>query len=102
MEAFLKYEIQKDIIKEEIKSLEIKNLREGRIDSIDKKEKELLLEYYNMIIQEEIHWKQKAIVTWLQSGNRNTRLFKMSALRRTINKIVELKCTNEILNYDEE
>lgn len=75
----------------------------GRDKEQDKKERELLAKYYNILAQEETHLKQKARVDWLQKGDRNTKFFKMTTLkRRSFNRIIKTRKSNGITTYEEE
>lgn len=62
----------------------------------------MLAEYHKTLNQEEIHWKQKARVDWIQKGDRNTKFFKMSTLRRrSINIIAKTRNWSGVITYEE-
>lgn len=55
-------------------------------------EGELLTEYNQILVQEELFWQQKSLISWLQAGEQNTRFFHTSTLlRRRRNRICRLK-----------
>lgn len=55
-------------------------------------EKDLILEYNNILQQEEIHWFQKSRAKWITLGERNTRYFHLTTIiRRRKGKISMLR-----------
>lgn len=60
-----------------------------------------MADYHNVTTQEEIHWKQKSRVYWIQHGDRNTKFFKLTNFkRRGFNKLVEIKCQDGTITRD--
>lgn len=45
--------------------------------SLDKLERKLLAELENILLQEEIYWKQQARMLWLKDGEQNTKFSLM-------------------------
>ncbi|XP_057739670.1 uncharacterized protein LOC130956669 [Arachis stenosperma] len=59
---------------------------------LDKLQKELWVEYEQILLQEEFLWFQKARSKWINFGDRNTKFFHGSTMvRRCRNKIVSLQ-----------
>lgn len=55
-------------------------------------EKEALCSLHNTLEGEELMWRQKSRVTWLQVGDRNTQLFKLTTFKHgAMNKILKIK-----------
>ncbi|XP_020412737.1 uncharacterized protein LOC109947231 [Prunus persica] len=58
-------------------------------------EKHLQQEFEDLLDQEDVFWKQKSRVSWLQGGDRNTKFFHITTLvRRRRNRIERLKDIN--------
>lgn len=59
---------------------------------------QVLISQYNQILtQEEVYWKLKSRINWLNQGDADTRFFHLSALkRRRRNKIFALKILQKI------
>lgn len=52
-------------------------------------------EFNELVCQEEAYWHQQAKVSWLQSSDRNTKIFHVVASQRSrSNEILKLKDSN--------
>lgn len=66
-----------------------------RRKSLDKLEEKLMTEMDNILLQEEVYWKQQARMLWLKDGERNTKFFNSWAKqRKRENRIHQLKLEN--------
>lgn len=57
---------------------------------MEKLQKRLWDEYQKVLIQEELLWKQKARVNWLEHGDKNTRYFHTSTMIKRKRNIIEM------------
>lgn len=53
-------------------------------------------------MKEEIHWKKKLEIKWLQEGDRNTRLFHQSNLEYKRRKIIMKSIDTNINTWEDE
>ncbi|GKV52270.1 hypothetical protein SLEP1_g58858, partial [Rubroshorea leprosula] len=72
----------------------------GRSSNLQNLEKLLLLEYQQVLFEEELLWFQKSRIDWISSGDRNTSFYHMSTImRRSRNKIGALKIDGSWTNH---
>lgn len=62
-------------VEQKMDQIEYDILKKGHTLEIDREEREVMINYYNIITHEEIHWTQKSRISWLK-GDRNTIFFK--------------------------
>lgn len=68
---------------------------------IHSEEKAIQHEIIHLQHLEEIHWHQRSRLNWINSGDRNTRFFHLSAtIRRNKNRISKLELDNGEITYD--
>ena len=79
---------KKDTIKDRIQKIDKKE-EDGPLDNHEKEERDHLRKQllHDLLLQEEIIWKQRSRITWLQHGDRNTRFFHTMASFRKRRKI---------------
>ncbi|XP_057425973.1 uncharacterized protein LOC130719367 [Lotus japonicus] len=66
-------------------------LRMAQVPYLEKLQRRLWNEYQSVLIQEELLWRQKSRVNWLNHGDKNTRFFHTATMvRRKRNKIEAL------------
>lgn len=56
-------QFKKQYLKQELEAVEQEILWKGIDKETDLKERHILVEYYNTLTQEEMHWKQKSRIT---------------------------------------
>ena len=69
---------------QELSNLQNIQDQDGLIDQIQTKEKKL----NDLLLKEEVYWKQRSKVLWLQAGDQNTKLFHNSAKTRHKNNLI--------------
>ena len=94
-------------VKEEVKARLIEiDLEEGRegLDIAKRTEREaLLLQLEELILKEEVYWRQRAKVQWAKEGDNNTRFFhKVATGRRKRNYIENLELEGGVITEDQE
>ncbi|KAI9115188.1 hypothetical protein K1719_013507 [Acacia pycnantha] len=69
------------------------NFRQGyQTEEIRMEEAELLRRIEELMVQEENYWWQRSRISWLKSGDRNSKFFHLTALvRRRRNSILSIK-----------
>ena len=100
--VFKNMNFRKIHMKEELEKLKNELLIIRRTRELDKVKNILLTNFYNTISQEEQLWRQKSRVTWLKEGDKNTKFFKITTIRRrSYNRINEIKRMDGVLTLEE-
>jgi len=95
---------ERKLLEQKLDNLQAQFIQSGYTITQQQKEKELKRQLEEMHKQEEIMWRQKSRVQWLNEGEKNTKLFHRSMIhKRIINCITELDYSqgNTLLNYQE-
>lgn len=83
---------RKESIKDDIQTIQDKIQKEGYSPDLVREENEKLVQYHDIVTKEEIYWRQRTRLIWLNQGDKSTRFFHLSTLKhRAKNRISYLK-----------
>eukprot|EP00253_Pinus_taeda_P026862 PITA_26862 len=82
---------EKEILIQEIKTIQQKIILEGRTEELMNNEQKVESKLLEHDLQEEILWRQKSRIHWMKEGEKNTKFFhKTTVQRRMSNQISQI------------